>query len=287
MSRKTILLADDEPDLRGLIRDTILQSFKDVQILEARDGGEAFTKLKNQKFDVAVIDLSMPKMEGQQILKALSIGPASQRPGKILVYSAHSSADEIHTNFGKDVDFIAKPATAQTLIDYFAKALGAQKAAAPRMDLAIVNTFIDSTLEVLQTMAKVKSQKDSLFIRGKDAVSGDISAIISIVSPKQRGSMAISFEESCFLYVVGELLGEKQEKIGPENSDAAAELCNQIFGITKRRLNEMGWELQPAIPTVITGPGHRIQHQAAGPCIAVRFSTPSGFFTIETALEVV
>lgn len=287
MQVKSILLADDEPDLRGLLRDTILQGFKNVQILEARDGADAFTKLKNQHFDVAVIDLSMPKMAGQQILKSLHTLPSSQQPSKIMVYSAHSSAAEIKKEFGPEVDFIAKPSSADELISYFSRVLGVEKPKGQKMDLAIVNAFIDAACEVLKTMANVPSKKESLFIRANHGASGDVSALIAINSPRQKGSMAICFEESCFVEVVSALLGEKQTQVTPENRDAAAELCNQIFGLMKRRLNEHGWEILPAIPTVVTGPGHQIQHMATGPCISVRFSTPFGNFVIETALQAV
>jgi chemotaxis protein CheX len=285
-NKKSILLADDEPDLRGILRDTLLQNFRNIAILEARDGAEAFQKLKNQVFDVAVVDLSMPKMAGRQILKSLSTLPEPQRPKQILIYSGFSSSAEIKAEYGNHIHFIAKPASAQALIDFFSQALGIQKPSGPKMDLVIVNTFIESVLEVLKTMAGVQSKKEALFIRGNDLPSGDISALISVVTPLQKGSMAISFEEKCFLYVLSALLPhEKHAEITPENGDAAAELCNQIFGITKRRLNELGWEISPAIPNVILGKNHSIQHKANGPCIAVRFSTPAGYFTVETALQ--
>ncbi len=154
-----------------------------------------------------------------------------------------------------------------------------------RFDLTAINVFIVSTVEVLKTMAQIEAKKGTPFIREKDQISGDISAVISIVSENRSGSMAISFSSACYLDIISKMLGEECKEINSENADAAAELCNQIFGMTKKKLNEIGYKIQPAIPSVICGPNHTIKHMKVGPCVAVKFHTAKGDFTIEAILS--
>lgn len=98
------------------------------------------------------------------------------------------------------------------------------------------------------------------------------------------GSMAISFKKKTFLGIVNRMLGADYTDIDPEISDAAAELCNQVFGLTKTKLNQQGHEIQPAIPSVITGENHQIKHSTSAPVIAVEYSTEFGPFTIEACM---
>ena len=64
-----ILLADDHPDLRmALGRSLKLQG---ATVTFARDGSEVLSLVKNEKFDVVVMDILMPVMNGLQATRAL------------------------------------------------------------------------------------------------------------------------------------------------------------------------------------------------------------------------
>lgn len=154
-----------------------------------------------------------------------------------------------------------------------------------KIDVNFINAFVDATLNVLKIMAGIAAEKQDVFIRQKDQTSGDISAIVGMNSNDYIGSMAIAFEESCFLKVASGMLSENFTQLTPEIRDAAGELCNQIFGMAKKTLNEKGHSIQPAIPSVIVGKNHTINHQVDSPCIAIKFKTPDGFFIVEAVLQ--
>ena len=64
-----ILIADDEAEIRELLR---LYLEKDgYEVFEAADGIEALALLKQEKIDLAVLDIMMPGMDGIEVLKAL------------------------------------------------------------------------------------------------------------------------------------------------------------------------------------------------------------------------
>ena len=58
---KTILIVDDEENIRRLVRSTLET---DYTVLEARDGEEAVDTTRTQKPDLVLMDILMPNMDG-------------------------------------------------------------------------------------------------------------------------------------------------------------------------------------------------------------------------------
>lgn len=82
-----ILIADDhEIVVEGLC--SLLEDEKDIKILgEASNGEEVLPILKNNSIDVAVLDISMPKMDGLDLTKFIK----SNYPNvKILILTMHN-----------------------------------------------------------------------------------------------------------------------------------------------------------------------------------------------------
>jgi DNA-binding NarL/FixJ family response regulator len=81
-----ILIADDHL----VVRLGLKQILKDLKITnlieEAKDGNEAFDKIKSGKFDFVILDISMPGLSGLDILKALK---ARNEKVNILILSIH------------------------------------------------------------------------------------------------------------------------------------------------------------------------------------------------------
>ena len=70
MARKfpVILLVDDSVAFRTFCRDAIKSSIKFIQIIEALDGIEGLKQYQKHKPNVILLDLKMPKLEGDKIL---------------------------------------------------------------------------------------------------------------------------------------------------------------------------------------------------------------------------
>ncbi len=67
--KKTILLADDDPEMRAEISDILKDEGYDV--LTAADGKEAIDTLKKQNVNLLLLDLKMPVINGYEVLRAL------------------------------------------------------------------------------------------------------------------------------------------------------------------------------------------------------------------------
>ncbi len=68
MSKK-ILLVEDEPFLSGMYQTKLkLEGFDVVAVL---DGEQALEKIKGGKFDLVLLDIMMPKLNGFEVLKSI------------------------------------------------------------------------------------------------------------------------------------------------------------------------------------------------------------------------
>ena len=65
VSRKRILLVEDDPPIRNLIRMVLAEGQHTV--VEAENGLEALAMFKQQSFDLVLTDVDMPQMPGDQL----------------------------------------------------------------------------------------------------------------------------------------------------------------------------------------------------------------------------
>ncbi|AIQ16358.1 PhoP family transcriptional regulator [Paenibacillus sp. FSL H7-0357] len=103
MSR-TVLLADDDPDILELLR--LFLERENLKVLEALNGIEAWSFIREQRVDLAVIDIMMPELDGIQLLKLLR---TDYKIPVIIISAKNEDSDKIlGLQLGAD-DFIAKP----------------------------------------------------------------------------------------------------------------------------------------------------------------------------------
>ena len=67
--RATILIAEDDPDIRGLLR-LYLES-EEFEVIEAENGTRALELARAKMPDMAVLDVMMPGMDGYELTRAL------------------------------------------------------------------------------------------------------------------------------------------------------------------------------------------------------------------------
>jgi len=106
MDNKTILMADDEPLIRKLVKDFLKR--EGFNILEAQDGKEALDLFKDNKdkIDLAILDVMMPIYDGWSVCR--EIRKISRMP-IVMLTARGEEADEV---FGFDLgadEYITKP----------------------------------------------------------------------------------------------------------------------------------------------------------------------------------
>ena len=152
------------------------------------------------------------------------------------------------------------------------------------MDAKIINPFINATMNVIETMAFVKSKPDKPYLKKDNVAKGDVTGVIGVTG-EANGTRSITFEEASILHIVSGMFSEEITELNFEVADAVGELTNMVSGQARSKLEEAGKIFHSATPTVITGKNHMIVHITDGPKIAVPFSTDAGGFTMEICLE--
>lgn len=75
MKRHRILIVEDSPTMRQLLI-FALRRLKDVEIVEAGDGMEGLRKLSESDFDLALVDINMPVMDGLKLISLMRGDPS-------------------------------------------------------------------------------------------------------------------------------------------------------------------------------------------------------------------
>jgi DNA-binding response OmpR family regulator len=112
-SAPRILLVDDELSVQKLLTYPLRK--EGYEVVPALDGREALDRLREDNFDLVVLDVMMPKMDGFELTRRLRAEEATSRIPIILLTARAQDAD-LQQGFdaGAD-DYIRKPFSPQEL----------------------------------------------------------------------------------------------------------------------------------------------------------------------------
>ncbi len=131
-----ILIVDDEEGIRSIIKEYCESNDYDVE--EASSGMEAIEKLKVHDYDLMVLDIMMPEMDGFSMLKEL---PEERRIPTIILSARGEEYDKLSGfDLGID-DYLTKPFSPKELMARI-------KAILNRTNKKLPNTYTYKTLEV-------------------------------------------------------------------------------------------------------------------------------------------
>ena len=100
-----ILIVDDEASIRNTLKEIL--EFEKYDVDEATDGIQCLGKLKKSKYDVVIMDIKMPKMDGMEALERVQT-ISSDTP--VIMISGHADIDTAVDAVKKGAfDFISKP----------------------------------------------------------------------------------------------------------------------------------------------------------------------------------
>jgi chemotaxis protein CheX len=153
------------------------------------------------------------------------------------------------------------------------------------MNVAFINPFLSSLVNVLTTMANIEVTFDKPHLKTDNKSMGDVTGIIGMAGEKIKGSLAISFSESAILDITSRMLGEKIEKLDETVIDMVGEITNMVTGGAKKELVQQGFKFELAIPMMVTGKGHIVMHKTNGPIVVIPFKVESGEFFVEVCFN--
>lgn len=119
MSR--VLIVDDEPDLLLMLRVSLEAAGFETGL--AADGDEALRRIRGEHFDVMLLDMMMPVLDGWAVLGALKNDPTA--PPIIVVTARTAQADKDRAFDMGAADFVSKPFMLEDLISRIGQVVGA------------------------------------------------------------------------------------------------------------------------------------------------------------------
>ena len=189
---ETILIVEDKASMAEMLKETL--ETEGYGVLTAKDGAEGIKKLREEKVDLLITDLKLPKKDGLEVLKA-SKSDKPLRP--VIVMTAFGSV-ETAVNAMKlgAFDFITKPLDTDYLLLLLERALKNRRLVTENLLLKDVLSHhvgipdiigkCPAMIEVADNIRKVASARTTVLLLGESGTGKELFArVIHDLSPRK------------------------------------------------------------------------------------------------------
>ncbi len=181
MTHKTILIIDDEPDIRELLVITLSRMGFDTECAE--DYKTAIALINNNHYDCCLTDMRLPDGDGIDIVKHIQ---QLAQPFPVAVISAHGNMElAIQAMKAGAFDFVSKPLSLEVLRNLVSKAVESTQKSTPASSKEANSTSAtkyqiigESTLilELKKTISKVAATQVPVYIQGESGTGKELVA---------------------------------------------------------------------------------------------------------------
>lgn len=226
---KKILIADDEKNMRWILE----KNLKDegFQIIEAKDGEEAFNQFLDGEPDMIILDYKMPVLDGMEVLKRIN-KINSKIP--VIMITAHGSTEAaIEAMKHGAIDYIQKPFDIEELKIKIRKSLNIDQLnkeieflrdeMASVFDKKIIGNG-KKMMEVFATLEKIGPTNATVLITGESGTGKELiaNAVHSQSARKDKAYIRVNcgaipenlLESELFGYEKGAFTGAQNRKLG-------------------------------------------------------------------------
>jgi DNA-binding NarL/FixJ family response regulator len=200
-----VLLADDQPTIRGFLR-LILEDQPDISVVaEAADGGEAIDLARELRPDVCLVDIQMPRLDGIAVTRALA-GPGVRDPLRVIVVTTFDLDEYVYGALrGGAAGFILKDAGPALLVEAVRAAHAGDALISPSITLRLLRHLASARppaarrpglsereTEVVRAVARGRTNQEiaaELFI-SVSTVKGHVAAVMAKLGMRNRVEVA-------------------------------------------------------------------------------------------------
>jgi DNA-binding response OmpR family regulator len=111
MDKERILIVDDEERIRDMIKEYI--SLEGYEIAEASDGAEALNRFRSEAYDLIILDIMMPKLDGWSVCREI------RKTSRVPIVMLTARGEEYDKLFGFELgvdDYLVKPFSPKELL---------------------------------------------------------------------------------------------------------------------------------------------------------------------------
>jgi len=190
-----ILVVDDDKSIRSIIREIL--EFEKYEVDEATDGLDCIVKVKQNKYDVIVMDIKMPHMDGMEAIeKVQNVAPDIP----VVMISGHGNIDTAVEAVKKGAfDFIQKPPDLNRLLITIRNAMDKsslitqKKVLQRKVSKSKVQEIIGDSKPITtikETIERVAPTEARVLVNGKNGTGKELVARwIHEYSPRKKGNI--------------------------------------------------------------------------------------------------
>ena len=116
MTKRRILIVEDSPTMRQLLS-FALRRLRGVELVEAVDGMDGLRKISNDAFDLALIDINMPVMDGLKLIRLIR-SEESLKEIPICVITTEGAGEDRERALALGADeYLTKPIQANRVLE--------------------------------------------------------------------------------------------------------------------------------------------------------------------------
>ena len=243
----TILIVDDERPIRRTLREIL--EYEDYDVEEAEDGEAAVAMLRKGRYDLALLDIKMPKIDGLDVLR-MATDEVPETP--VIMISGHGTIETaVEATRRGAFDFIEKPPDLNRL-------LVAVRNALDRGQLAVENRRMKSVLSEQQetdltpilgdsgpiraikdTIARVAPTEARVLVTGENGTGKELVARHVHAQSGRRGGPLVEvncaaipselIESELFGHEKGSFTGATKQRIGKfEQADGGTLFLDEV-----------------------------------------------------------
>jgi two-component system chemotaxis response regulator CheY len=115
MSRRRILIVEDSPTMRQLLA-FALKRLRDTEIVEASDGMDGLRKVTSDHFDLALVDINMPVMDGLKLISLIRSEDSLQEMPIVVITTEGATEDRERALALGANEYLTKPIQANRVL---------------------------------------------------------------------------------------------------------------------------------------------------------------------------
>ena len=118
----------------------------------------------------------------------------------------------------------------------------------PFLDRDVILSLANGVTETLQTMANTVANFEKPFVAKEWQTPCQIAVFLELHSDPYKGQIRFHFDQNVAEGMIGKMLGNKVSLSMPDILDGIGEISNIFFGLTKTKLNSIGFKLNMTTP---------------------------------------
>lgn len=208
-----LLIADDHPIFRKGLKDILESSFKNLNIIECKNGKEAIDHIKKEKPSLAILDINMPELNG---LEVSAIITKEQIPTRVIILTMYKDREMIKKAMHSGAyGYILKDFATDEIIDCINKVSNNEKYIGPELQsyysefvqedktkqgfLVLLKNLSQAELKTLKLVSHNKSTKEIaelLFLSEKTIENYRSKICQKLLLPPRNNSLLLWISEN-------------------------------------------------------------------------------------------